>query len=87
MSDFGNALCNLDDLQFHLSCVVDMVCAVHKYIEDDDCETKSYANALFGCYLYLDRLSKEIRTEIDTLYQCRIGESSTESVQKGAQQK
>lgn len=61
-------LSDMDALQFRVECGVDIVSALHECIEHGDFQPRSYANALYGAWTYLDSLSKEMRSRIDAAY-------------------
>ena len=61
-------LSDMDDLQFRVKCGVNMISALHECNEHGDFQPRSYADALYGAWDYLDSLSREMRSHIDAVY-------------------
>lgn len=61
-------LADLDDLHFRMECGRGLLDAVHECMTGRTDGGKDYHDALFGAILFVDSLTKELRTIVDEQY-------------------
>lgn len=68
INSLGVALCEIDEIQFRLSCGVAALGAVHTAMVEGPFGSGGYGDALFCVYDYLTNVNQELQTAVDIAF-------------------
>ena len=79
MNNHSNLLSDLDDLQYRLHCGSRLLMSVHDCGVAGEQNEESFLDSLFGAYLYIESLSKELAQIVDAQYKNLLEESDNDT--------
>lgn len=68
MNNHNHLLADLDDFQYRLHCGSRLLMSVHDCGVAGEQDEESFLASLFGAYLYIEALSKELAQIVDAQY-------------------